>query len=306
MYNDGIVRGGNLPLEERKNTSLKVNRGTQTDVFSEIDIWELLLIFARKAWLILLVGILCAGIAFAFSYYTKPDEYQSSIMVYVNAKDSSITDASFSAGDITSGKSLVGTYLVILRARTTLERIINTAGVDMTYSELSDKVTAGAVDDTGIIRVTVTTSNPELSKLLANTIAIVLPDRVAEIINGSSVRAVDDAITPTSKSGPNITKDAFIGFIIGVVVVCAILFVMYMLDVDIHDESDVTEMTDLPILAAIPDLLAEENRGYGKYGKYGRYGRSKYGYGYGNNYGYGNSYEYGYGYAKKSGDGEEK
>ena len=54
--------------------------------------------------------------------------------------------------------------------------------------------------------------------MIVDTIVKILPDRIADIVDGSSVRVVDHAVLPTQRSSPSYTKYTLIGLILGFVV----------------------------------------------------------------------------------------
>ena len=240
----------------------------------EIDIFRILGAFLRHIWIIALVAVLCAAIAFAYAYFFITPTYQSSTMLYVNNGSLSI-GKSFSISDLNASKNLVDTYIVILKSRTTLEAVAERAELNMSYSTLSRKVSASAVNETEVLRVTVTDTDPERATLIANAIGEVLPERVQTIIGGSKVEVVDSAVIPSSKSAPSLTRYAMIGFVIGLVATLAVIVVIELLDDQVRDESFLTQSFNLPVLASIPDLNANVS---GKAYKYGKYGSAKYGY----------------------------
>ena len=102
--------------------------------------------------------------------------------------------------DLNAAQSLVDTYAVILKSRGTLEEVIDKAQLPYTYEELSKMVETGAVDNTEIFSITVTSDDPQEATKIANTIVEVLPDRITEIMDGSDVRTVDFAVVPSKKS----------------------------------------------------------------------------------------------------------
>ncbi|MBQ4625757.1 MAG: hypothetical protein IJB45_00720, partial [Clostridia bacterium] len=110
--------------------------------------------------------------------------------------------------------------------------------------------------------------DPYEAEKLANGIARILPKRVSEIVEGSSMEVVDSAIAINKKVAPNITKFTAVGFVLGVVFSVALLVVLALLDNTIHDEEYVLNNYGYPILAKIPDLL---NTGTKKYAYYNSY-----------------------------------
>ncbi len=237
----------------------------------EIDIFKLLGAFLKNIWIIILVSLLCAAIAFAYAYFLITPTYQSSAMMYVNNGSLSVGSTSFNLSDLNASKNLVETYIVILKTRQTLEAVAERAEIDLSYKKLNAMVSASAVNSTEVFRVTVTDTDPERAALIANSIAEVLPERVENIIGGSSVKVVDSAVVPSGKSAPSLPKYTMVGFVIGLLASMAVIVVIQLLDDQVRDESFLTQSFRLPVLASIPDLNANVSGKAYKYGKYGSY-----------------------------------
>ena len=162
---------------------------------------------------------------------------------------------------------MVNTYIYILKSRTTLEDVISTAELPYTYEKLSKMISTNAVTGTAAFDVTVRSSSPTEAEHIANTIAQVLPERIAEIVDGSSVRIVDYAIVPAHRSAPSYTKNVIIGFLAGAVLAAGIVVVRFLIDeqndVVIHSTDELKELyADIKVLAMIPDMRLSEKKGY--------------------------------------------
>ena len=224
-----------------------------------IDFLHILNVLWKRLWIIVLTCIIVAGLAFSYAKFILTPQYAARTLIYVNNSDISLggTNFSISSSEITAAQSLVETYIVILKTRTTLNEVITRAGVELTYDELVEMVDAESVNSTEIFRVTVTTDSPELSAHLANTIAEVLPEKISNVVDGSSVRIVDYAVTPINKVSPSVTKYTALGLIIGLLLSCAGIIIYDALDDVIRDEEYLIQNFDIPILAVIPDLETE-------------------------------------------------
>jgi len=246
----------------------------------EIDLLQVLEAFLKKAWLIVLCMLVFGAGAFAYTFYTVAPTYQSSVLFYVNNSNITNIDATkinISDQDITAAKSLVDTYIVILKTRNTLDEVIEKSGVDLDYVTLNGKISAAAVNETEVFRVTVTDTDPLRAEQIANTIAIVFPTKISEIVEGSSARVVDYAVIPTRKSGPNLTNQTTKGILVGAVIACIIILVMFFMDYQIHNEDFLIDnYEDIPLLGVIPDFDVKRIYGSYRYGK--RYEKSSYGY----------------------------
>lgn len=246
-----------------------------------IDLRQLFRLFLNKSWLIAFVSILCALIIFLGTYFFITPQYEADIMVYVNNSSLSIGSTSFSisSSEISAAQSLVDTYVVILNSRSTLDELAAQAKVDYTSRELDKMITAEAVNDTEIFKVTVTSPDPEEAARIANAVAIVLPAKIADTVEGSSVRIVDYAQVPTHMASPSYTKNTVLGFIAGLLLSSVVIVCFDLFNNSVRSEDYLTETyPEIPLLTVIPDTATGKESSY-----YKRRGYSK-------KYGYYNSY----------------
>lgn len=234
-----------------------------------IDLVHILSVLWKKIWVIIICGLIGGVIGFSYSAFAIAPTYSSEIMLYVNNSSLSVGGASFSisSSEITAAQSLVKTYSVLLENRTTLEAVIEKSGVDYTWQELDQMISAASVRETEVLRVRVTCEDPYDAAKIANCIAEVLPMRISEIIEGSSMEVVDSAVVNLNKVAPSITKYTAMGGMVGLIASLIILIIMAVADDAIHDEEYILQTYDFPILAKIPDLNQSDSKGYAYYKK---------------------------------------
>lgn len=228
----------------------------------EIDLLQLMRALWRKAWAIILVAAIFGAAALGGSALFIKPLYKAEALMYVNSSNISVggTKVSISQSELTAAQTLVDTYIVIMNTRTTLEEVIEQSGVSYDYEELTEMISAEAVNGTEVFGIEVTSTDPKEAELLANTIARILPEKIASIVEGSSARIVDYAVEPAKKASPSLTKNTLIGAVLGFVLACGVVVVMELMDEQIHDSDYLTETYDLPVLAVIPDLLSTKSK----------------------------------------------
>jgi len=233
----------------------------------EIDLLHLIRILWKRAWIIILSMIVVGGIAFSYAMFFVTPKYQSRAMLYVNNSALSLGGTSFSisASELSAAKSLLDVYVVILNSRTTLEEVIEKSGLPYSYEALSGMIEASAVNGTEVFQITATSSNPAEAELIVDTIVQILPDRISDIVDGSSVRLVDHAIKPTQRSSPSYTKYAMIGIIMGMVLSCGTIIIIDLLDTTVRDEDYLYQRYEIPVLAVVPDAQDSGKHSYGYY-----------------------------------------
>lgn len=241
---------------------------------SEIDLLRLLRVLWHRAWLVVLVMLLLGAIAFSYAFFFITPTYQATAMMYVNNNSiSSSVSEIISSSQLTAAKGLLETYVVILKSRTTLEQVIDEAGLNYSYAQLNGMVSASSVNETEIFSIDVTSTDPVEAATIANTIVKVLPDRISDVIEKANVRTVDEAVIPVNKAAPSLTKYAIIGMLIGAVITCAFIIVLDMMDTTMRGEEYLTQnYPDIPVLAIVPDMYESKKRPYSYY--YSSYGRS--------------------------------
>ena len=249
----------------------------------ELDLLKLAQVLVKKAKFIIAITLLVAIAAFGVTYYLITPQYTATAMMYVNNSRVSVgsTTVSISSADLTAAQSLVDTYIVILKSRTTLEQIIDEDDLKYSYEELYDMIESGAVNSTEIFNINVTSTDPQEAEKIANTIAQVLPERIASIVDGSEVRIVDYAVVPSERTSPSYTLNTVIGALVGFLLAAIIVILRYLFDDQIHGEDYLTQTyPGVPLLAVVPDMLTSESKGYYSYPgpggqRNGRSGESK-------------------------------
>ena len=238
----------------------------------EIDLLKLLKVLLSRIWIIAAAAIV-GGVAFLlFTFFFITPKYQSSALLYVNNNSLNLgsTKLNISSGDITASSSLIDTYAVILKSRTTLEQAIREGALPYSYEQLTKMVSGSAEGKTPVFKITVTDTNPEMAAHICNTIVEIMVDEnsgISGIVEGSSVRVIDYAVVATKKSSPSNSKNAVIGMLLGFVVACGVIILMSLMDTTIREEEYLMEAyKDIPVLANIPNLLESASGGYYGYG----------------------------------------
>lgn len=248
--------------------------------YIQIDMIRIAEAILRRIWMVLIAMVVCGSLMLTYAAFYVTPQYQASVLMYVNNSSFSVgaTSFSISASEINAAKSLVETYLVILKTRLTLNEVIRLGDLERSYGELRDMISAASVNETEVFSVTVTSPDPYEAEHIANTIGQVLPDKIAGIVEGSSVRIVDYAVVPSARVSPSLKKYTVVGIALGMLASCAMIAIREIVDDRIRSEQYLLDtFKEIPLLAVIPDMLDAKPKGRYGYSKYYRYGyRSHY------------------------------
>ena len=124
----------------------------------------------------------------------------------------------------------------------------------LTYSEsaLAGNVSVSAITDTDIIKISVSDVNNQLAADIANEIARVFMEDIKTRYNLQNVSVLDEAVAESSPYNVNIAKEIVLYILIGVVLGCAIVFVMFYFDTSIKSSTEIEEKFRLAVLGNVP------------------------------------------------------
>lgn len=210
----------------------------------------------RKNWLIIVVATL-VGLGAAAGYsLTRTPLYASQASVVVS------TQSSGSVQEISQGSTFtqqrVATYVNVATTPLVLDPVIRDLGLDMTAGALAKAVNVSSTLNTTFITIAATDADPVQAADIANAVAAQLPLAVEEIepsTDGASPVRLTTASTalPTNVPvSPNVPLNLALGALIGLAVGIGIAVLRTVLDTRIRTIRDVNQITDRPILGAIP------------------------------------------------------
>ena len=239
--------------------------GSSSDDEITIDLAELFGVLWHWIWLILLVALLFGGVAYAFSKFVIPEEFQSTTKIYVLDKESGSGGQS-TYTDLQVGSQLTKDYAELITSRTVIEKVIADNHLESVYDykEFLKKVEVNTPTDTRIVSITVTDTNPALAQALADDIRVEASDLIIDTMQINAVNTYEVANLPTEKSAPSCSKWALIGALLGALLVGGIVTLQYILDDTIKTSEDIEQYLGLSTLALIP---LDENIGGAEKGK---------------------------------------
>lgn len=225
----------------------------------EIDLWEVAGVLFSKWWLIILVGITAAIIGFALSFFVVTPQYQSTTKIYILNKSDSQT---VTYSDVQLGTQLTKDYSELINSRYVIEEVIQKLDIKFDYSSLKKKIEVSSPADTRIVSITVEDKDPVVAMNIANAVRESASAHIRNVMDIDAVNIVESANMPSEKSSPSYFKWTVIGGVIGVIFICAIILIGYLMDDTIKTSEDVERFLGLSTLGMIP--LIETGEGNGK------------------------------------------
>ena len=220
----------------------------------EVDLKQLFEMFwnrKKQVFLIVLVFIII-GLIYTI-FLTVPKYTSSTTLVLTGSENSGGTSSNtITTTDVTLNSKLVSTYSEIVKSNNVIRQVISNLGLDISEDELRNSVSVSSVEDTEMIKITVTTKNAEDSAKIANETANVFSAKVAEMYNINNVHILDQAEIDNNPSNINHPKDIVIFTFIGIVIAVIYVLLANMLDTTVKTAEDLERELKIPVLASIP------------------------------------------------------
>lgn len=228
----------------------------------ELDLKQLIKIIWNKKWLIIIVMLLFAILGGIYSYYFVTPKYESSTTLVLAKTEEPVSNTvggtAITQTDLNLNQNLVSTYSELIKSKTVLRKVLSNLGIeDIKEEELKRSISVNSVKDTELIEITVNNTNAKQVADIANEIATVFSEQIAEIYNINNIHVVDRAEEAKAPYNINHIKDIVLFALIGIVFSMAYILIANLLDTTIKDQENVERATDLLVLAQIPEISFE-------------------------------------------------
>ena len=224
-----------------------------------IDLQEVFYVCRKKIFSILLIALIGCGLAFGISSYVITPLYESTSMIYVIGKETTLT----SLADLNFGSQLTSDYKVFVTSITVMDNVIDEQNLDMDYVELRRKIDIENPPDTRILKITVKDEDPKAAKDITDSIAKNASEYIADVMEINPPKTVEKGEIPIRQTSPNVFKNTIIGGIAGLLLAIAAIVINIVNDDTVKTDSDVEKLFDVPVIATIPDI-EQLNGGIGK------------------------------------------
>lgn len=222
----------------------------------EFDLVEFLYYLKKKLWIIALAVLVFAVGGFLGSKLLTTPHYTATARLWVYRQADQL-----SAAGMQTATQLRRDCEILITGENVTKKVIDQLDLSMTPASLSKRIELTADDDTRVIGVELTDTDPERAALILNTICKVATDEINSMVGGKGglaqekeevITIVYDATVPTSPSSRGAKTIALLAAVLGGVLALGVLVVLFVNDDTIRTEDDIERYLGLSTLAVIP------------------------------------------------------
>ena len=235
---------------KNENTKLK-----QTSVDeAEIDLVDLFGFYMSRLPLLIIAVVVGALIAGLYTHFLVPNRYTATSKMYMV---SSSSDSVVNLSDLNLGTSISNDYVELMKSRPVIEDVIDKLELKYDYDRLVKMISLSVITNTRIVRIAVTSTSPQEAMSIANQLARTAKVQLPKVMDAPAPTIVEDAVLPTVKSSPSLTKNVLIGALLCLIAVLAVLTVLYLQDDTFKSSEDVEKEFGILPLSVIPEGIIE-------------------------------------------------
>lgn len=222
----------------------------------EIDLIEVLKMFYKRKFLIIAVVLIFVILGATYSFVLMTPKYKATTKLVLTQADSTQnqdeTISSITQTDVNLNQKLVSTYGEIVKSSNILTKVIDKLPeLELTESGLRKNITVNSVEDTSVIEVSVSDEKPENAAIIANEIAEVFSNKIADIYKINNIYTLDKAKVPTTPYNINHIKYIIMFSAVGFVLACAYIFIVNMFDNTVKNREEIERVLGVPVLVSL-------------------------------------------------------
>lgn len=219
-----------------------------------ISISEIIGIFLKRWWIIMLVGAVVFAASFAYVNSSYSEEYTSKSTIMVRNPEENLS-ASSSAYYYDLTKTAVNDCQILMTSRTVLYSVINELHLDdlgINYAKLLSMIDITGYQDSHVLEVSVTSDDAELSKEIVDALCSFGAKQIQDHIDFATARVIDEG---TLNRHPSNSVNIPVAIVLGLaaaVVALSVFVLVYVLDDKIRTPEDIEKRLGISVLGVIP------------------------------------------------------
>lgn len=216
---------------------------------TRMTLLELLQLLKKHLRLVVLLPILCAAAAGAYSVLFMRNTYTASTSMYVLAQSDESSNAANLSQDLNASQMLTNDVAKLLQS----DRIVAKTGKQVGVPQLRGyKVNVASETTSRVITLSVTGPDAQIAATVANKMVKNVSDVAKRVMNVKAVNSIDRATAPSTPSGPKRALYVLVAALAGFFAAVVIVVVSDMLNTKIRGQHDLEQVVPVPVIGRIP------------------------------------------------------
>ena len=216
-----------------------------------IDLLEVARTILRHIKLIILLSVVFGVGGFFGTKLLIAPTYTASTSIYLTPQISE--SGSLDYNSQMANSKLVTNVVNLLTQNNIMSEVAKDVGLE-SASTVKNFVSVTNESDTEIITISATTTDPKLSKDIANDTVSTFIRTMQKNLNVRNIEVVDKAKLSYVPSGPNVKKNTMMAGVVGLVVGVGYAVLKFLLDNRLRNKEEAEKYLGIPVFCEIPEL----------------------------------------------------
>lgn len=217
----------------------------------EIDLLELFRAVLKYIKLIIALCVVFGLGGFLVTKFLITPTYTASTSIYLTPQISE--SGSLDYNSQMANSKLVTNAVNLLTQNNIMSEVAKDVGMENAES-VKKCITVTNEANTEIITITATTTDPKLSKNIANGTVSTFTKTMQKNLNIRNIEVVDKAKLSYVPSGPNIKKNTLLATMVGFVLGCGYAVLRFLFDNRLRTKEEAEKYLGIPVFCEIPEL----------------------------------------------------
>jgi len=234
-------------------TNSRLNRTPNSDVreMEEIDLLELFRAILKYIKLIIVLCIVFGAGGFFGTKFLITPTYTARTSIYLTPQISE--SGSLDYNSQMANSKLVTNVVNLMTQNNIMSEVAKDVGLESS-SSVKKCISVTNESNTEIITVTATTTDPKLSKDIANDTVNTFINTMQKNLNVRNIEIVDKAKLSYIPSGPNIKKNTMMASLVGGLIGVGYAVLKFLLDNRLRTKEEAEKYLGIPVFAEFPEV----------------------------------------------------
>ncbi|MGJ9459059.1 YveK family protein [Oceanobacillus sp. CF4.6] len=204
---------------------------------SEINLKDYFDLIKQRFWMIIVITLLTTLAGYFYSDQNYTPLYQSSTRIILG-----------------SGTEDMNTLMVMIKDPIIMEKVKDDVNLSKSSEAIAGQITVERIDDSQVIRISVTDQDADLTAEIANSTATSFKSEIVGILGYSDVQLLSPAKVNPNPINETQNRTVIIAFVFGLIIGIGLIFLIDSLDSKVRKEREVEEILGVPVLGVVSNM----------------------------------------------------
>lgn len=205
----------------------------------------------KKRWyVIVIIALITTSIATILSFFVIKPKYEASIKVFIGKEDEE--NKGYNQNDVLMYQNLMKTYSEAIKTKDLVEKSLNNSNLDLEVNKVLSNLQVITIADTQILEIKYTSLSPKEAENVVESIYKEFIKKSKEMVSNGNIQIIENVSLPEKSISPNKKTNIAIGFILGVIIGCGIIFLLEVFDDTFKTKEQLENEFNIPVIGTIP------------------------------------------------------